>query len=81
MIAEIPLPRCVSSASPWKAAITSVRNAVTSRYPVSLDSWCRVSDDPPLLHPGRLPHQREGRGRVVLDYGDVSLSQQMLHDG
>jgi hypothetical protein len=39
MIAEIPLPRCVSSASPWKAKITSARNAVTSRYPVSLDSW------------------------------------------
>ena len=43
MIAEIPLPRCVSSASPWKAAITSARNAVTSRYPVSLDSWHYVN--------------------------------------
>jgi hypothetical protein len=43
MIAEIPLPRCVSSTSPWKAAITSARNAVTSRYWVSLDSWHYVN--------------------------------------
>lgn len=43
MIAEIPLPRCVSSASPWKAAITSARNAVTSRYWVSLSSWHYVN--------------------------------------
>ena len=43
MIGEIPLPRCVSSASPWKAAITSARNAVTSRYPVSLNSWHYVN--------------------------------------
>ncbi len=43
MIAEIPLPRCVSSASPWKAAITSARKAVTSRYPVSIDSWHYVN--------------------------------------
>jgi hypothetical protein len=42
MIAEIPLPRCVSSASPWKAAITSARKAVTSRYPVSHD-WYYVN--------------------------------------
>jgi hypothetical protein len=43
MIGEIPLPRCVSSASLWKAAITSARGAVTSRYPVSLDSWHYVN--------------------------------------
>lgn len=43
MIAEISLPRCVSSTSPWKAAITSARNAVTTRYPVSLDSWHYVN--------------------------------------
>ena len=43
MIGEIPLPRCVSSASLWKAAIASARNAVTSRYPVSLDSWHYVN--------------------------------------
>jgi hypothetical protein len=43
MIGEIPLPRCVSSASPWKAAITSARNAVTSRYSVSLGSWHYVN--------------------------------------
>jgi hypothetical protein len=42
MIAEIPLPRCVSSASPWKPAITSARKAVTSRYPVSHD-WYYVN--------------------------------------
>jgi hypothetical protein len=43
MIGEIPLPRCVSSASLWKAAIASARNAVTSRYSVSLDSWHYVN--------------------------------------
>jgi hypothetical protein len=42
MIAEIPLPRCVSSRSPWKAAIRSARKAVTSRYPVSQD-WYYVN--------------------------------------
>src|SRR5579871_4774032 len=36
MIAEIPRPDCVSSASLWKAGITSARSAVTSRYWVSL---------------------------------------------
>lgn len=41
MIAEVPMPRCVSSASPWKAAIRSVRKAVTSRYRVSHD-WYYV---------------------------------------
>ncbi len=39
MIAEIPRPGCVSSSSPWKAGITSARNAVTSRYTVSLSEW------------------------------------------
>jgi hypothetical protein len=39
MIAEIPRPGCVSSASPWKPAITAARNAVTSRYSVSLSDW------------------------------------------
>src|SRR5260370_23775874 len=39
MIAEIPRPGCVSSASPWKAGITSARPAVTSRYCVSLHKW------------------------------------------
>ncbi len=32
MIAEVPRPGCVSAVSPWKTAITAVRNAVTSRY-------------------------------------------------
>jgi len=39
MIAEIPKPSCVSSASLWKAGITSARQAITSRYSVSLSSW------------------------------------------
>ena len=39
MIGEIPKPGCVSSASLWKAAIASARQAITSRYPVSLSSW------------------------------------------
>lgn len=39
MIAEIPRPGCVSSASRWKTVITSARYAVTSRYWVSLYSW------------------------------------------
>ena len=39
MIAEIPRPGCVSSASLWKAGITSARSAVTSRYWVSLHRW------------------------------------------
>jgi hypothetical protein len=39
MIAEIPRPGCVSSTSPWKPAITAARNAVTSRYSVSLSDW------------------------------------------
>jgi hypothetical protein len=39
MIAESPLPRCVAAASLWKAAITSARNAITSRYWVSLSRW------------------------------------------
>jgi len=39
MIAEIPRPRCVSSASLWKTGIKSARYAVTSRYWVSLYSW------------------------------------------
>jgi len=43
MIGEIPLPRCVSSASLWKAAITSARSTVTSRYSVSLSEWHYVN--------------------------------------
>jgi hypothetical protein len=39
MIAEIPRPDCVSSASLWKAGITSARSTVTSRYWVSLHKW------------------------------------------
>jgi hypothetical protein len=39
MIAESPLPRCVSAASLWKAGIASARNAITSRYWVSLSRW------------------------------------------
>jgi hypothetical protein len=39
MIAEIPKPACVSSASLWKAGITAARNYVTARYWVSLDRW------------------------------------------
>lgn len=39
MIAEIPRPRCVSSASLWKSDIKSARNAVTSRYWVNLYHW------------------------------------------
>jgi hypothetical protein len=39
MIAEIPRPGCVSSASLWKTAITSARNAITSRYWISLYHW------------------------------------------
>lgn len=43
MIGEIPLPRCVSSASLWKADIASARHAVTSRYSVSLSHWHYVN--------------------------------------
>jgi hypothetical protein len=39
IIAEIPRPGCVSSASLWKTGITSTRNAVTGRYWVSLYHW------------------------------------------
>ena len=39
MIAEIPRPGCVSSASLWRAGITSARSAVTRRYWASLDRW------------------------------------------
>jgi hypothetical protein len=39
MIAEIPKPGCVSSASLWKTGITAARNYVTGRYWVSLSSW------------------------------------------
>ena len=39
MIAEIPRPGCVSSASLWKTGIESARYAVTSRYWVSLYYW------------------------------------------
>lgn len=39
MIAEIPLPGCVSSASPWKAQITAARSYITSRYSASISRW------------------------------------------
>jgi hypothetical protein len=39
MIGEIPKPGCVTSASLWKAGITSARRAITSRYSVSQSSW------------------------------------------
>jgi len=39
MIAEIPKPGCVSSASLWKTGITAARNYVTGRYWVSLSRW------------------------------------------
>ena len=39
IIAEIPRPGCVGSASLWKAGITAARNYVTGRYWVSLDRW------------------------------------------
>jgi hypothetical protein len=39
MIGEIPRPGCASSLSLWKPGITSARNAVTSRYWVSLSEW------------------------------------------
>jgi hypothetical protein len=39
MIAEVPLPRCVSSASLWKTEIASARHYLLARYSVSLYSW------------------------------------------
>jgi len=39
MIAEIPRPGCVSSASLWKTGIGSARSTVTSRYSVSPYHW------------------------------------------
>lgn len=39
MIAEIPLPGCVSSASPWRSQIAAARSYITSRYPASSSSW------------------------------------------
>ena len=39
MIAEIPLPGCVSSYSLWKTGITAARSYLTSRYSVSLYRW------------------------------------------
>jgi hypothetical protein len=39
MIAEVPLGRCVSSASRWKTPIGWARSYLTSRYSVSLSSW------------------------------------------
>lgn len=42
IIAEVPLPRCVSSASRWKAPITSARNYLTSRYSIGLSDWTYV---------------------------------------
>lgn len=42
MIAEIPLPGCVSSASPWKSQIAAARSYITARYPASSSSWYYV---------------------------------------
>jgi len=42
MIAEVPLPRCVSSASRWKAQMAAARSYLTSRYVVSLSHWTFV---------------------------------------
>ena len=39
MIAEIPLPGCVSSVSPWKSQIAAARSYITARYPASSSSW------------------------------------------
>jgi hypothetical protein len=43
MIAEVPLGRCVSSASRWKAQIAAARGYLTSRYSVSLSAWHYVN--------------------------------------
>lgn len=43
MIAEVPLGRCVSSASRWKAQIAAARDYLTSRYSVSLSAWHYVN--------------------------------------
>jgi hypothetical protein len=43
MIAEIPKPSCVSSASLWNAAITSARRVITSQYSVSESSWLDIN--------------------------------------
>lgn len=42
MIAEVPLGRCVSSASRWKSQIAAARSYLTSRYTVSLSHWTFV---------------------------------------
>jgi hypothetical protein len=42
MIAEVPLPRCVSSASLWKTGIRNARNYLTSRYSIGLSGWTYV---------------------------------------
>jgi hypothetical protein len=39
MIAEVPLGRCVSTASRWKAQIAAARSYLLARYSVSLSSW------------------------------------------
>ena len=39
MIAEIPRPGCVNSASPWKSQIAAARSYITARYPASSSSW------------------------------------------
>ena len=43
MIAEIPLPGCVSSVSPWKSQIAAARSYITARYPASSSSWHYVN--------------------------------------
>jgi hypothetical protein len=42
MIAEVPLGRCVSSASRWKAQIAAARHYLTSRYSIGLSDWVYV---------------------------------------
>jgi len=42
MIAEVPLGRCVSSASRWKAQIAAARHYLTSRYSIGLSDWIYV---------------------------------------
>ncbi len=39
MIAEVPLGRCVSTASRWKTQIAAARSYLLSRYSASLYSW------------------------------------------
>lgn len=43
MIAEVPLPRCVSSKSLWRSKIASARSYLLNRYSVSQDHWTSVN--------------------------------------